>query len=73
MGSAPDLFVQVIWEGFVAGTLYALIALGFVLIFKASGIHILVGNGIPTVILGNSYHRKMPADEKNKFTALARL
>ncbi|MGI9373868.1 MAG: branched-chain amino acid ABC transporter permease [Hyphomicrobiales bacterium] len=38
MGSAPDLLVQVVWEGFVAGTLYALIALGFVLIFKASGV-----------------------------------
>lgn len=38
MGTAPDLFVQVLWEGFVAGTLYALIALGFVLIFKASGV-----------------------------------
>jgi branched-chain amino acid transport system permease protein len=38
MGSAPDLFVQTIWEGFVTGVLYALIALGFVLIFKASGV-----------------------------------
>lgn len=38
MGSAPDLLLQVLWEGFVAGTLYALIALGFVLIFKASGV-----------------------------------
>ncbi|MGF1651583.1 MAG: branched-chain amino acid ABC transporter permease [Hyphomicrobiaceae bacterium] len=38
MISLPDLFVQVIWEGFVAGILYALIALGFVLIFKASGV-----------------------------------
>jgi branched-chain amino acid transport system permease protein len=38
MGGAPDLFVQVLWEGFVAGTLYSLIALGFVLIFKASGV-----------------------------------
>ena len=38
MGGAPDLLVQVIWEGFVAGILYALIALGLVLIFKASGI-----------------------------------
>ena len=27
-----------LWEGFVSGTLYALIALGFVLIFKASGV-----------------------------------
>jgi len=38
MGSAPDLLIQVVWEGFVAGILYALIALGFVLIFKASGV-----------------------------------
>jgi branched-chain amino acid transport system permease protein len=34
----PDFLLQVLWEGFVAGTLYALIALGFVLIFKASGV-----------------------------------
>ena len=33
MVSAPDLFIQTIWEGLVAGVLYALIALGFVLIF----------------------------------------
>jgi branched-chain amino acid transport system permease protein len=33
-----DFLIQVIWEGFVAGVLYALIALGFVLIFKASGV-----------------------------------
>ena len=38
MGSAPDLLVQAMWEGLVAGVLYALIALGFVLIFKASGV-----------------------------------
>ena len=38
MGSAPDLLVQTLWEGFVGGVLYALIALGFVLIFKASGV-----------------------------------
>jgi branched-chain amino acid transport system permease protein len=38
MGAAPDLFVQTIWEGFVTGVLYSLIALGFVLIFKASGV-----------------------------------
>ena len=38
MGSAPDLLVQTLWEGLVAGMLYALIALGFVLIFKASGV-----------------------------------
>jgi branched-chain amino acid transport system permease protein len=38
MGAAPDLLVQTLWDGFVAGVLYALIALGFVLIFKASGV-----------------------------------
>jgi branched-chain amino acid transport system permease protein len=38
MGAAPDLLVQTLWEGLVAGMLYALIALGFVLIFKASGV-----------------------------------
>ena len=38
MGQAPDLLVQTVWEGLVAGVLYALIALGFVLIFKASGV-----------------------------------
>jgi branched-chain amino acid transport system permease protein len=38
MGAAPDLLVQTFWEGLVAGVLYALIALGFVLIFKASGV-----------------------------------
>jgi branched-chain amino acid transport system permease protein len=38
MGTAPDLLVQTLWEGLVGGMLYALIALGFVLIFKASGV-----------------------------------
>ncbi len=38
MASAPDLLVQTVWEGLVSGVLYALIALGFVLIFKASGV-----------------------------------
>ncbi len=38
MGGAPDLLVQTLWEGFVSGMLYALIALGFVLIYKASGV-----------------------------------
>lgn len=38
MAGMPDFFLQVIWEGFVAGVLYSLIALGFVLIFKASGV-----------------------------------
>jgi branched-chain amino acid transport system permease protein len=38
MWRGPDLLVQVVWEGLVGGVLYALIALGFVLIFKASGV-----------------------------------
>jgi branched-chain amino acid transport system permease protein len=38
MIASPDLLVQTLWEGFVGGVLYALIALGFVLIFKASGV-----------------------------------
>ena len=38
MVALPDLFFQGLWDGFVGGTLYALLALGFVLIFKASGI-----------------------------------
>jgi len=38
MGGAPDLLIQTLWEGLVGGMLYALIALGFVLIFKASGV-----------------------------------
>ena len=35
---APDLLMQTLWDGLVGGVLYALIALGFVLIFKASGV-----------------------------------
>jgi branched-chain amino acid transport system permease protein len=38
MAASPDLLVQTLWEGLVGGVLYALIALGFVLIFKASGV-----------------------------------
>src|SRR5918911_423592 len=38
MGTAPDLLIQTLLEGLVGGVLYALIALGFVLIFKASGV-----------------------------------
>ena len=36
MAAAPDFLLQVLWEGLVAGVLYALIALGFVLIYKSS-------------------------------------
>jgi branched-chain amino acid transport system permease protein len=38
MAHAPDLLAQTLWDGLVSGTLYSLIALGFVLIFKASGV-----------------------------------
>ncbi len=38
MVGAPDFLLQVLWEGFVSGVLYALIALGFVLIYKSSRI-----------------------------------
>ena len=38
MGQYPDFLLQVLWEGFVSGVLYALIALGFVLIYKASSV-----------------------------------
>ena len=38
MFKSPDFLLQVLWEGFVSGTLYSLLALGFVLIFKASGV-----------------------------------
>lgn len=38
MFAAPDFLLQVLWEGLVSGVLYALIALGFVLIFRSSRI-----------------------------------
>ena len=38
MVEAPDFLMQVVWEGLVSGVLYALIALGFVLIFRSSRI-----------------------------------
>ena len=36
--SAPGFWLEVVLGGLVAGVLYALVALGFVLIFKASGV-----------------------------------
>src|SRR6202171_2713715 len=38
MGTSPDLLVQTLLDCLVAGVLYALIALGYVLIYKASGV-----------------------------------
>ncbi len=37
-GTAPGFFVEVVLGGLMAGVLYSLVALGFVLIFKASGV-----------------------------------
>ena len=74
MGAAPDLLVQTLWEGLVSGVLYALIALGFVLIFKASGVFnfaqgimvvfaalTLVGlheTGVPALPRARAHHRR---------------
>jgi branched-chain amino acid transport system permease protein len=64
MGAAPDLLVQTLWEGLVAGVLYSLIALGFVLIFKASGVFNFA-QGIMVVfaalILVGLYEKGVPA------------
>ncbi|HUE44669.1 MAG TPA: branched-chain amino acid ABC transporter permease, partial [Aestuariivirgaceae bacterium] len=38
MVGRPVFFLRVLWEGLVSGILYSLIALGFVLIFKASNV-----------------------------------
>src|SRR6476620_1454217 len=70
MGTSPDLLVQTLWDGLVAGVLYALIALGFVLIFKASGVFNFA-QGIMVVFaaltLVGLHERGVPA-----FVALAR-
>jgi branched-chain amino acid transport system permease protein len=64
MGEAPDLLLQTLWEGLVSGVLYALIALGFVLIFKASGVFNFA-QGIMVVfsalILVGLYEKGVPA------------
>ncbi len=38
MLSAPIFFAEVILGGLMAGVMYSMVALGFVLIFKASGV-----------------------------------
>jgi branched-chain amino acid transport system permease protein len=64
MAGAPDLLAQTVWEGFVAGVLYALIALGFVLIYKASGVFNFA-QGIMVVFAGLTlvglYEKGVPA------------
>ena len=68
MGTAPDLLVQTLWEGLVGGMLYALIALGFVLIFKASGVFNFA-QGIMVVfaaltLVGHVYYTKLTLPKK---------
>lgn len=64
MAQMPDLLVQTLWEGLVAGVLYSLIALGFVLIFKASGVFNFA-QGIMVVFAGLTlvglYEKGVPA------------
>jgi branched-chain amino acid transport system permease protein len=64
MAGAPDLLAQTVWEGLVAGVLYALIALGFVLIYKASGVFNFA-QGIMVVFAGLTlvglYEKGVPA------------
>ena len=38
MGEAPFFFAEVVIGGLMSGVMYSLVALGFVLIFKASGV-----------------------------------
>ncbi|WP_414471516.1 branched-chain amino acid ABC transporter permease [Microvirga sp. M2] len=76
MGEAPDLLLQTLWEGLVSGVLYALIALGFVLIFKASGVFNFA-QGIMVVfaalILVGLYEKGVPALLALVLAALAML
>ncbi len=76
MVEAPDLLIQTLWEGLVSGVLYALIALGFVLIFKASGVFNFA-QGIMVVfaalILVGLYEKGVPAFLALILAALAML
>ena len=38
MVEAPSFFLEVVFGGLMSGVMYSLVALGFVLIFKASGV-----------------------------------
>lgn len=64
MISDPGFFIQTLWEGLVSGILYTLIALGFVLIYKSSGIFNFA-QGIMVVFAALSlvffYHKGLPA------------
>src|SRR5947207_988209 len=76
MGAAPDRLVQTLWEGLVSGVLYSLIELGFVLIFKASGVFNFA-QGIMVVFaaltLVGLYEHGVPAFLALALTILVRL
>ena len=64
--SADFLYgIEVILNGLMAGVLYALVALGFVLIFKASGIFnyaqgvMALFAAVPSAIMGGSLRRPL--------------
>src|SRR5487761_2497855 len=50
MGAAPDLLFQTLWDGLVAGVLYSLIALGFMVVFAALALVGLHEHGIPAYV-----------------------
>ena len=62
--------MQTLWDGLVAGVLYALIALGFVLIFKASGVFNFA-QGIMVVFAGADACRPARARACRRLLALA--
>lgn len=76
MLAAPDLLLQTLWEGLVSGVLYALTALGFVLIYKASGVFNFA-QGIMVVFaaltLVGFYERGVPAPLALLLAALVML
>ena len=76
MLAAPDLLLQTVWEGLVSGVLYALTALGFVLIYKASGVFNFA-QGIMVVFaaltLVGFYERGVPAPVALLLAALVML
>jgi branched-chain amino acid transport system permease protein len=77
MVQMPDLLAQTLWEGLVSGVLYALIALGFVLIFKASGVFnfaqgiMVVFSGLTLVGLYEKFSAAGFSGPLAAFTALA--
>ena len=59
---APAFFVEVLIGGLMSGVMYSLVALGFVLIFKASGVFNFA-QGVMALFAGLTLVR---ADERNR-------